>query len=210
MASSDRNDDTVLLHQGYFPTPGDPKLPRRAERSSPSGVGSLGSPGLDVSCTMPQSASIVTDSSMESELHRAHRLTLHAREALRTTKDAAILIACNSTEMLVTSPYLCRYGSRDRCCDRCSCADVCRSGSQDGIQADSVSPGPVTHGRSLLMIEKWSTAHKFGVDAEKQKLLREAGISRHGGPRGVVELIAFLVHPAVRMDDRYNTSHRPR
>ena len=48
-------------------------------------------------------------------------------------------------------------------------------------------------GRCLLMIGKWTTAHKVSIDAPKQELLTQAGISRYGEPQNIADLMTFPV-----------------
>jgi 3-oxoacyl-[acyl-carrier protein] reductase len=71
-------------------------------------------------------------------------------------------------------------------------------GLKDGIQVNSLSPGPVMTGRRLSMIEKWAAVHEVSLDEAKQRLLTQAGISRYGEPEDIAELMAFLVSPAAR------------
>ena len=71
-------------------------------------------------------------------------------------------------------------------------------GLKDGVQVNSVSPGPVMTGRRLSMIEKWAAAHHVGVDQAKLTLLTQAGIGRYGEPEDIAELLAFLVSPTAR------------
>jgi 3-oxoacyl-[acyl-carrier protein] reductase len=68
----------------------------------------------------------------------------------------------------------------------------------DGVQVNSVAPGPVMTGRRLSMIEKWAAANEGGIDQAKQTLLAKAGIGRYGEPQDIAELMAFLVSPAAR------------
>jgi 3-oxoacyl-[acyl-carrier protein] reductase len=71
-------------------------------------------------------------------------------------------------------------------------------GLRDGVQVNSVSPGPVMTGRRLSMIEKWASAHEISLDEAKQTLLTQAGISRYGKPQDIADLMAFLISPAAR------------
>jgi 3-oxoacyl-[acyl-carrier protein] reductase len=48
-------------------------------------------------------------------------------------------------------------------------------------------------GRCLLMIGKWTTAHKVSIDEPKQESLTQAGISRYGEPQNIADLMTFPV-----------------
>jgi 3-oxoacyl-[acyl-carrier protein] reductase len=132
---------------------------------------------------------------MELKLHGARRLTLRAWEALKVAKGAVVLIAGNTAEV-PTAP-LAAVGVINAAIVALAKAFAER-GLKDGVQVNSVSPGPVMTGRRLSMIEKWASAHKVSVDEAKQRLLAQAGISRYGEPQDVAELMAFLVSSAAR------------
>ena len=132
---------------------------------------------------------------MELKLHAARRLTLRAWEALKASKGAVVLIAGNSAEVPTASAAA--VGVINAAIVALAKAFADR-GLADGIQVNSVSPGPVMTGRRLSMIEKWAAAHKVGVDDAKQTLLKQAGIGRYGEPQDIAELMAFLVSPGAR------------
>jgi 3-oxoacyl-[acyl-carrier protein] reductase len=132
---------------------------------------------------------------MELKLHGARRLTLRAWEALKAAKGAVILMAGNTAE--VPTAAAAAVGVINAAIVALAKAFAER-GVADGVQVNSVSPGPVMTGRRLAMIEKWATAHKVAVDAAKQTLLTRAGISRYGQPEDIADLMAFLVSPAAR------------
>jgi len=132
---------------------------------------------------------------MELKLHGARRLTLRAWETLTAAKGAVVLIAGNSAEVPTASAAA--VGVINAAIVALAKAFADR-GLKDGVQVNSVSPGPVMTGRRLSMIEKWAAAHKVGVDEAKQTLLTQAGIGRYGEPEDIAELMAFLVSPAAR------------
>jgi 3-oxoacyl-[acyl-carrier protein] reductase len=132
---------------------------------------------------------------MELKLHGARRLTLHAWEALKATKGAVVLMAGNAAEVPTASAAA--VGVINAAIVALAKAFADR-GLEDGIQVNSVSPGPVMTGRRLAMIEKWAAAHKVGVDEAKQALLTKAGIGRYGEPQDIAELMAFMVSRAAR------------
>jgi len=132
---------------------------------------------------------------MELKLHGARRLTLHAWEALKATNGAVVFMAGNAAEVPTASAAA--VGVINAAIVALAKAFADR-GLEDGIQVNSVSPGPVMTGRRLAMIEKWAAAHEVGVDEAKQALLTKAGIGRYGEPQDVAELMAFMVSRAAR------------
>jgi 3-oxoacyl-[acyl-carrier protein] reductase len=132
---------------------------------------------------------------MELKLHGARRLTLRAWDALKTSKGAVVLIAGNTAEVPTASAAA--VGVINAAIVALAKAFADR-GLKDGVQVNSVSPGPVMTGRRSSMIEKWASTHNVSSDEAKQKLLRQAGISRYGEPEDIADLMAFLVSPAAR------------
>lgn len=132
---------------------------------------------------------------MELKLHGARRLTLHAWEALKATKGAVVLMAGNAAEVPTASAAA--VGVINAAIVALAKAFADR-GLEDGIQVNSVSPGPVMTGRRLAMIEKWAATHEVSVDEAKQALLTKAGIGRYGEPQDIAELMAFTVSRAAR------------
>jgi 3-oxoacyl-[acyl-carrier protein] reductase len=131
----------------------------------------------------------------ELKLHGARRLTLHAWEALKAAKGSVVLMAGNAAEIPTASAAAVGVINAAIVALAKAFADC---GLQDGVQVNSVSPGPVMTGRRLSMIEKWAAAHKVGLDQAKQTLLTKSGIRRYGEPQDIAELMAFLVSPAAR------------
>lgn len=132
---------------------------------------------------------------IELKLHGARRLTLRAWDALKAANGAVVLIAGNAAEIPAASSAA--VGVINAAIVALAKAFADR-GLKDGVQVNSVSPGPVMTGRRASMIEKWASAHQVGVDAAKQTLLTQAGIGRYGEPQDIAELMAFLVSPAAR------------
>jgi 3-oxoacyl-[acyl-carrier protein] reductase len=135
------------------------------------------------------------DAGMELKLHGARRLTLRAWEALKATKGAVVLMAGNAAEVPTASAAA--VGVINAAIVALAKAFADR-GLEDGVQVNSVSPGPVMTGRRLAMIEKWAATHKVAVDDTKQALLTKAGIGRYGEPQDIAELMAFTVSRAAR------------
>ena len=132
---------------------------------------------------------------MELKLHGARRITLRAWEALKAARGSIVLIAGNAAEIPTASAAAVGVINAAIVALTKAFAD---QGLRDGIQVNSVSPGPVMTPRRLSMIEKWAAAHEVGIDQARQMLLTRAGIGRYGEPQDIAELMAFLVSPAAR------------
>jgi NAD(P)-dependent dehydrogenase (short-subunit alcohol dehydrogenase family) len=71
-------------------------------------------------------------------------------------------------------------------------------GITDGVQVNSVLPGPVMTGRRRSYLEHWAPLHQMTVEEATEKFPKDAGIARYGQPEEIAELMAFLVSPAAR------------
>jgi 3-oxoacyl-[acyl-carrier protein] reductase len=71
-------------------------------------------------------------------------------------------------------------------------------GIADGVQVNSVMPGPVMTGRRRSYLAHWAPLHDMSVEEATAKFPREAGIARYGEPEEIAELMAFLVSPPAR------------
>jgi 3-oxoacyl-[acyl-carrier protein] reductase len=69
---------------------------------------------------------------------------------------------------------------------------------KDGIQVNSVVPGPVMTSRRQSFMEKWAPAHCMTVEEATKKFPEDAGISRYGRPEEIADLRAFLVSPSAK------------
>jgi NAD(P)-dependent dehydrogenase (short-subunit alcohol dehydrogenase family) len=122
-------------------------------------------------------------------------LTIRAWEALKASKGAVVLTSGNSA-LFPKAPYA-AVGTTNAAIVALAKAFADR-GLKDGVQVNSVLPGPVMTGRRKSYLEKWAPAHGVSVDDAKQKFLSETGISRYGEPEEIADLMAFLVSPAAR------------
>ena len=71
-------------------------------------------------------------------------------------------------------------------------------GIADGVQVNSVLPGPVMTGRRRSYLEHWAPLHNMTVEEATANFPKEAGIARYGEPEEIAELMAFLVSPGAR------------
>ncbi len=145
------------------------------------------------------------DDGLALKLHGARRTTIHAWNALRESKGSVVFTSGNSAQ----SPK-----SAYAAVATINAAIVAMArafaerGIKDGVQVNSVLPGPVLTNRRKTYMEKYAPAHNMTFDEAMEKFPAEAGISRYGQPEEIAELMAFLVSPhakwmtgsAVRMD----------
>jgi len=129
------------------------------------------------------------------KLHGARRLTIAAWPALKETSGAVVLMSGNSA-VFPKAPYA-AVGTINAAIVALAKAFSDR-GITDGVQVNSVLPGPVMTGRRQSYLEHWAPLHNMTVAEATEKFPREAGISRYGTPEEIGELMAFLVSPAAR------------
>ncbi|KAA2243277.1 SDR family oxidoreductase [Chitinophaga agrisoli] len=131
----------------------------------------------------------------ELKLHGARRLAIKAWEALKAAKGAVVFIS--GTSAFTPKPTFAAVATINAAIIALAKA-FADQGIKDGVQVNSVSPGPVMTGRRKSFLTKWSQANGVSMEAAAGKFLEEAHISRYGEPEDVAELIAFLVSPPAR------------
>jgi 3-oxoacyl-[acyl-carrier protein] reductase len=124
------------------------------------------------------------DAGLALKLHGARRLTLHAWDALKTAQGAVLLISGNSA-VFPKAPYA-AVATINAAVVALAKAFSDR-GLKDGVQVNSVLPGPVMTGRRRSYLEKWAPAHKLSLDDATQKFLLDAGINRYGKPEEIAD-----------------------
>jgi len=67
-------------------------------------------------------------------------------------------------------------------------------GITDGVQVNSVLPGPVMTGWRRSYLEHWAPL-LMTVEEATAKFPKAAGIARYGEPEEIAELMAFLLSP---------------
>jgi 3-oxoacyl-[acyl-carrier protein] reductase len=135
------------------------------------------------------------DSGLALKLHGARRLTVEAWAALKETRGSVILMSGNSA-LFPKAPYA-AVGTINAAIVALAKAFSDR-GIADGIQVNSVLPGPVMTGRRRSYLEHWASIHGMTVAEATEKFPRDAGIARYGEPEEIAELMAFLVSPGAR------------
>lgn len=135
------------------------------------------------------------DAGFALKLHGARRLTIAAWPALKASKGAVMLMSGNSASM-PKAPYA-AVGTINAAIVALAKAFADR-GIADGVQVNSVLPGPVMTGRRRSYLDHWAPLHGMSVEEATAKFPQEAGIARYGEPEEIAELMAFLVSPQAR------------
>jgi 3-oxoacyl-[acyl-carrier protein] reductase len=145
------------------------------------------------------------DDGFALKLHGARRLTIHAWPALMKSKGSVVFTSGNSA--LAPKSAFAAVATVNAAIVAMAKA-FSERGVKDGVQANSVLPGPVLTNRRRTYMEKYAPAHNMSVEEAMQKFPAEVGITRYGEPEDIANLMAFLVSPAgkwmtgaaVRMD----------
>jgi 3-oxoacyl-[acyl-carrier protein] reductase len=132
---------------------------------------------------------------LELKLHGARRLTILAWEALKASKGSVVLISGSAA--LDPKPGFAAVATINAAIIALAKA-FAEQGIKDGVQVNSVVPGPVMTDRRKSFMGKWAPAHGMTVEEATKKFPAEAGISRYGTPEEVADLMAFLVSPAAK------------
>jgi 3-oxoacyl-[acyl-carrier protein] reductase len=133
------------------------------------------------------------DDGMALKLHGARRLTIAAWPALKETKGSVVLMSGNSA-VFPKAAYA-AVGTINAAISALAKAFSDR-GIEDGVQVNSVLPGPVMTGRRRSYLEHWAPLHNMTAEEATARFPKEAGIARYGEPEEIAELMAFLVSPA--------------
>ena len=129
------------------------------------------------------------------KLHGARRLTIAAWPSLMAAKGAVVFMSGNSASFPKSS--YAAVGTINAAIVALAKA-FSDKGISDGVQVNSVLPGPVMTGRRRSYLQHWAPLHNMTVEEATAKFPREAGIMRYGEPEEIAELMAFLVSPGAR------------
>ena len=135
------------------------------------------------------------DAGMNLKLHGARRLTIAAWPALKEAKGAVVFMSGNSA--LFPKAAYAAAGTINAAIAALAKAFSDR-GIADGVQVNSVLPGPVMTGRRRSYLVHWAEIHNVSVEEATAKFPTDAGIARYGEPEEIAELMAFLVSPGAR------------
>lgn len=131
----------------------------------------------------------------ELKLHGARRLTIHAWEALKQSKGSVVFMSGSAA--LDPKPAFAAVAAINAAITALAKA-FAEQGIKDGVQVNSIVPGPVMTGRRRSFMEKWAPAHEMSVDEAMKEFPEKVGISRYGQPEEIAELLAFMVSPAAK------------
>jgi 3-oxoacyl-[acyl-carrier protein] reductase len=135
------------------------------------------------------------DGGLALKLHGARRLAIAAWPSLKQARGAVVFMSGNSA-LFPKAPYA-AVGTINAAIVALAKAFSDR-GITDGVQVNSVLPGPVMTGRRRSYLAHWAPLHDMTVEEATAKFPREAGIARYGEPEEIAELMAFLVSPGAR------------
>ena len=135
------------------------------------------------------------DDGMALKLHGARRLTIAAWPALKEAKGSVVLMSGNSA-VFPKAPYA-AVGTINAAIVALAKAFSDR-GIADGVQVNSVLPGPVMTGRRRSYLDHWAPLHGMTVEEATARFPQEAGIARYGEPEEIADLMAYLVSPAAK------------
>ena len=132
---------------------------------------------------------------MELKLHGARRLTIQAWEALKNSNGSVVFMSGSAS--LDPKPAFAAVAATNAAITALAKA-FAEQGIKDGVQVNSLVPGPVMTNRRRSFMDKWAPAHNMSVAEAMKKFPDEVGISRYGQPEEIAELIAFMVSPAAK------------
>jgi 3-oxoacyl-[acyl-carrier protein] reductase len=132
---------------------------------------------------------------MELKLHSARRVTLLAWKALKESKGSVVFMSGSAA--LDPRPVFAAVAATNAAITALAKA-FAEQGIKDGVQVNSIVPGPVMTGRRRSFLEHWAPAHNMSIEEATKRFPEEAGISRYGRPEEIADLIAFMVSPAAK------------
>ena len=135
------------------------------------------------------------EAGMNLKLHGARRLAIAAWPALKETKGAVVFMSGNSA--LFPKAGYAAVGTINAAIVALAKAFSDR-GITDGVQVNSVLPGPVMTGRRRSYLVHWAEIHGMSIEEATAKFPKDAGIARYGEPEEIAGLMAFLVSPGAR------------
>lgn len=129
------------------------------------------------------------------KFHSARRLTLAAWDALKASGGSVVITS--GTSALTPKASLAAVGTINAAIVALAKA-FADQGVKDGIQVNSVLPGPVLTDRRRSMLERYAQERGLPLTAAMEQFAAEAGIARYGVPEDIANAVAFLVSPASR------------
>jgi NAD(P)-dependent dehydrogenase (short-subunit alcohol dehydrogenase family) len=131
----------------------------------------------------------------ELKLHGARRLTILAWEALKKSKGSVVFMSGSAA--LDPKPAFAAVAAINAAIIALAKA-FAEQGIRDGVQVNSIIPGPVMTGRRRSFMDKWAPAHNMSVEEAMKQFPEKVEISRYGQPEEIADLLAFMVSPAAK------------
>jgi len=128
----------------------------------------------------------------ELKLHGARRLTIAAWPSLKESRGSVVFMSGDSA--VFPKPAYAAVATINAAIVALAKA-FSEQGIKDGVQVNSVLPGPIMTNRRRSYLEHWAPLHKMTVEEATERFPKEAGIARYGQPEEIAELMAFLVSP---------------
>jgi 3-oxoacyl-[acyl-carrier protein] reductase len=132
---------------------------------------------------------------MELKLHDARRVTILVWEALKKSKGSVVFMSGSAA--LDPKPAFAAVAATNATITALAKAFAEQS-IKDGVQVNSIVPGPVMTGHRRSFLEKWAPAHNMSVEEATKHFPEEAGISRYGRPEEIADLLEFMVSPQAK------------
>lgn len=129
------------------------------------------------------------------KFHAMRRLTLAGWSALKASRGSVVITS--GTSAVTPKPSLAAVGSINAAIAALAKAFAER-GLVDGVQVNSILPGPVMTDRREKMLRSFATDRALPYDDAVAAFVAETGIARFGAPADIAEAIAFLVSPQAR------------
>jgi 3-oxoacyl-[acyl-carrier protein] reductase len=131
----------------------------------------------------------------ELKLHGARRLTILAWEVLKKSKGSVVFMSGSAA--LDPKPAFAAVAAVNAAIIALAKA-FAEQGIKDGVQVNSIIPGPVMTARRRSFMEKWAPAHNMSAEEAMKQFPEKVEISRYGQPEEIADLLAFMVSPAAR------------
>ena len=129
------------------------------------------------------------------KFHAARRLTIAAWDALKASSGSVVITS--GTSAITPKPALAAVGTINAAISAMAKAFAER-GIADGVQVNTILPGPVMTDRRRAMLQKFADAKGLALDAAIDRFAADSGIARYGQPEDIASAIAFLVAPQTR------------
>lgn len=129
------------------------------------------------------------------KFHGMRRLTLKSWDALKASQGSVVITS--GTSAITPKPLLGAVSSINAAIAALAKAFAER-GLVDGVQVNSIMPGPVLTDRRRSMLQRYAEAEGIAIDEATERFAAEAGIARYGRPEDIAEAIAFLVSPGAQ------------